>query len=428
MTATTTATSTVASTHAHSRQSRSRRASPEPSARLADRRTQSRTAAVVIAAVSAAPARIWSQSRNVTGGFGVIPTSSTPSSATRNWTTSPHVVPAVRSGAGSPACALRRAGSPRRALCPARPGSRLGPDAGSRADATSRGGAPSSPPGHPPVRVTTPPCVVTHRTRTDPQARCPGGASGPVSAAGDPPTAWSRAAADEDRRAGEQRAAQRRPLAPHGLAALRPLGLDEVVEHQPGGDDVADPVAQRAVVLDVGRRRPRRPPRRRACGRSTTGATVSPSGPGSSENIQRIGWFTANTQRPPGRSTRATSRITRSGSATNGTAPNAEQARSNGAVARTAAARRRPARAAQRRRSPRCSAAACRSIPPERSSATGRAPWVAQPARARRRARSRPRARGARRRRRAGARRLSRSPSGHQTKSTSPMSAPCSAR
>ena len=57
--------------------------------------------------------------------------------------------------------------------------------------------------------------------------------------------------------------------------------------------------------------------------------TTSPSGPGSSENIQRIGWFTANTQRPPGRSTRATSRITCPGSATNGTAPNAEHARSN---------------------------------------------------------------------------------------------------
>ena len=62
-----------------------------------------------------------------------------------------------------------------------------------------------------------------------------------------------RPAADEDRRPGEQGAAQRRPLAPHGLAALRPLGLDQVVEHETGRDDVADAVAQRAVVLDVGR-------------------------------------------------------------------------------------------------------------------------------------------------------------------------------
>ena len=40
----------------------------------------------------------------------------------------------------------------------------------------------------------------------------------------------------------------------------------------------------------------------------------------------------ANTHRLPGRSTRATSRITRAESATNGTAPNAVNARSNVAV------------------------------------------------------------------------------------------------
>src|SRR5689334_6007683 len=148
-----------ASTHAHNRQSRSRLAGLLPSARLADRRTQSRTAAVTIAAVSAAPATIWSQSRTVTGGFGVIPTSSTPNSATRNWPTSPHVVPAVRFGAG---------------------------------------------PASPPVSAA--------------RRRC-----------------WSRAMAHEDRGAREQRAAQRRPLPPHRLAALRPLGLHEVVEHQSGG-------------------------------------------------------------------------------------------------------------------------------------------------------------------------------------------------
>ena len=46
----------------------------------------------------------------------------------------------------------------------------------------------------------------------------------------------------------------------------------------------------------------------------------SPSGPGSSGNDQRVGWVVANTQRPPGRSTRATSFITAAESATNGTA------------------------------------------------------------------------------------------------------------
>ena len=149
MTATTTATSTVASTHAHSRQSRSRPAGPEPSARLADRRTQSRTAAVVIAAVSAAPARIWSQSRNVTGGFGVIPTSSTPSSATTNWTTSPHVVPAVRSGAGSPACASGVGVSPSRSV-PGTSGVAVGPGRGFPGGRDVTWWRPSSPPGtHP---------------------------------------------------------------------------------------------------------------------------------------------------------------------------------------------------------------------------------------------------------------------------------------
>ncbi len=55
---------------------------------------------------------------------------------------------------------------------------------------------------------------------------------------------------------------------------------------------------------------------------------VSPLGPGSSGKIQRIGWLTENTQSPPGRSTRATSRITSAESATNGTPPKAEQAMS----------------------------------------------------------------------------------------------------
>ena len=56
---------------------------------------------------------------------------------------------------------------------------------------------------------------------------------------------------------------------------------------------------------------------------------VSPPTPGSSGNTQRIGWLTAKTQIPPGRSTRATSRITLAESATNGTAPKAEHTMSN---------------------------------------------------------------------------------------------------
>src|SRR6185437_1889365 len=101
--------------------------------------------------------------------------------------------------------------------------------------------------------------------------------------------------------------------------------------------------------------------------------TTSPSGPGSSENIQRIGWFTANTQRPPGRSTLATSRITCPGSATNGTAPNAEHARSN-APSRNGSAAASAWTSGTAAPVERPKAAAWRSMPPDRSSATGHAP------------------------------------------------------
>ena len=293
-------------------------------------------------------------------------------------------MPAVRSGAGFPACASGVGVSPSRSV-PGTSGVAVGPGRRFPGGRDVTWWRPLLTPGHPPVRVTAPPCVVTHRTRTDPQARCPGGASGPVSAAGDPPASWSRAAADEDRGAGEQRAAQRAPLAPH-----RSRG-PPATPARPGRPAPArrrrrrGPVAQRAVVLDVGRHARRRRPRRRACGRSTTGSTVSPPWPGSSGNIHRIGWFTANTHRPPGRSTRATSRITRSGSATNGTAPNAEQARSKRAVGE-----RQPlgvglhqrhgdaGRGVERGRVP--------QHPAERSRRDRPAPWVGEPARARRRA------------------------------------------
>ena len=52
---------------------------------------------------------------------------------------------------------------------------------------------------------------------------------------------------------------------------------------------------------------------------------------------QRIGWLVLNTQRPPGRSTRATSRITAALSVTKGIAPKAEQAMSTLASARGSA-------------------------------------------------------------------------------------------
>ena len=117
---------------------------------------------------------------------------------------------------------------------------------------------------------------------------------------------------------------------PHGRSwSGRPLRLDDVV-------DARDP-----------RRRPRGPGRRSCGGARRTSASPSSScstygaavevrrarrpgrpRPGSSGKHHRIGWVTENTQRPPGRSTRATSRITAAESDTNGTAPYAEQARS----------------------------------------------------------------------------------------------------
>ena len=98
------------------------------------------------------------------------------------------------------------------------------------------------------------------------------------------------------------------------------------------------------MVLDVGR--PPGvvlPPRRAAV--EVGGCTTRPASPGSSGNTQRIGWVTEKTQRPPGRSTRHTSRMSRAESATNGTAPKAVKTMSNGRP-RTAGPARRPAPAA----------------------------------------------------------------------------------
>ena len=121
-------------------------------------------------------------------------------------------------------------------------------------------------------------------------------------------TSFTAASADQDQRAGDERAAGGRPLAPVLRAARRPLGFEQVVEHQPGADDGAHPVADRAVVLDVDGAARRRRSRRRARGRSRSETTCRSAGSGESGNGQRIGWFTEATNRPPGRSTRATSR------------------------------------------------------------------------------------------------------------------------
>ena len=72
---------------------------------------------------------------------------------------------------------------------------------------------------------------------------------------------------------------------------------------------------------------------------------------------QRIGWFVLKTQRPPGRSTRATSVITAALSVTNGMAPNAEQARSTLASREGERGRRRPAPARAPRPGSCCSGA-----------------------------------------------------------------------
>src|SRR5690606_4945507 len=61
-------------------------------------------------------------------------------------------------------------------------------------------------------------------------------------------------AGDEDGRAGEEPPAQRAPLLPHPFLAFRPLRLHQVDQHEPGGHQLPDPVAEGAVLLDVGGR------------------------------------------------------------------------------------------------------------------------------------------------------------------------------
>ena len=151
------------------------------------------------------------------------------------------------------------------------------------------------------------------------------------------------------------------------------------------------------------------------------------SGSGESGNGQRIGWFTDATNRPPGRSTRATSASTAPTSATNGSPPNAEQARStqpsaSGSAPASACSSGTPMPVA------RFSSAARASIPAGEvqrddvgaraaaaSASTGAEP---QPISSTRRPATSPSRCAS----------ASRSPSGHHRKSASPRSAPCSAR
>ncbi len=233
-------------------------------------------------------------------------------------------------------------------------------------------------------------------------------------------------AAAEDGRAREELPAQARPLAPHRVPVFGPLRLDEVLQHEPGRDDVAHPVAQRAVVFDVGGGSVARPPRRRACGRSRTAAprvrsprgrrrTSSASGGSPRTPSARRAGAPAPPRASPGRARPRTARRRTPSTPRRTTRPE------------TAAGWRRLARAARLRPVARPSAAAWPSMPAERSSATGRAPartshreHGAEPAptSSTRHPATSPSSRAS----------CSRSPSGHQTKSTSPMSAPCSAR
>src|SRR5215813_3841377 len=63
-----------------------------------------------------------------------------------------------------------------------------------------------------------------------------------------------RLAATEDRRTREDAATHRTPLSPDLAVVFRPLGLDDVGQHESGRDELAYPVADRPVLLHVGRR------------------------------------------------------------------------------------------------------------------------------------------------------------------------------
>src|SRR6185436_3131042 len=71
---------------------------------------------------------------------------------------------------------------------------------------------------------------------------------------GQPRLRSSRLLGDEDRGAGEQPPAQRAPLPPDLLVAGRPLRLHQVEHGEAGRHQFTDPVADGAVLLDVGGR------------------------------------------------------------------------------------------------------------------------------------------------------------------------------
>ena len=73
------------------------------------------------------------------------------------------------------------------------------------------------------------------------------------------------------------------------VEVLRPFRFDDVLQDEPGGDDLPDPIAHRAVVLDVGRHARARRPRRTATGRSTTGSRSAPPAPGRRETPSASG-------------------------------------------------------------------------------------------------------------------------------------------
>ena len=113
------------------------------------------------------------------------------------------------------------------------------------------------------------------------------------------------------------------------VVPLRPLRLDQVLDDEPG----ARPAPGSGRRGCGAARRRSRTPARRLHVRAAVEVRVRPPParprPGRPGRSTRIGWVTENTHRPPGRSTRTTSRISAAESATNGTAPNAVNAMSN---------------------------------------------------------------------------------------------------
>src|SRR6266540_912624 len=73
----------------------------------------------------------------------------------------------------------------------------------------------------------------------------------PKPEAAGPQSGWFPA--DEDRRAREDPAPQRAPLAPDPVVPFGPLGFHDVADDEAGGDQFAHPVAERTVVLHVRR-------------------------------------------------------------------------------------------------------------------------------------------------------------------------------